>query len=115
MITYQTKINRYQKLMTASQWKQCCKQAKARDSKVNQPVVKFFNPRGAQTWLISEVDEDGIAFGLCDLGFGEPELGSVSLEEMVSIGYIERDLYFKANKALIEYANEANACRRIKA
>ena len=30
------------------------------------PVVKFFNPVGAATWLLSELDEDGdTLFGLC--------------------------------------------------
>jgi DUF2958 family protein len=30
------------------------------------PVVKFFNPVGAATWLLSELDSDGdTLFGLC--------------------------------------------------
>lgn len=30
------------------------------------PVVKFFNPLGAATWLATELDEDGdTLFGLC--------------------------------------------------
>ncbi len=30
------------------------------------PVVKLFNPVGAATWLLSELDEDGdTLFGLC--------------------------------------------------
>ena len=32
------------------------------------PVVRFFNPLGAATWLATELDEDGILFGLADLG-----------------------------------------------
>ena len=45
------------------------------------PVVKLFCPWGAATWLLSELDpeDEDIAFGLCDLGFGCPELGSVRL------------------------------------
>jgi hypothetical protein len=39
------------------------------------PVVKFFNPVGAATWLATELDADGnTLFGLADLGFGCPEL-----------------------------------------
>src|ERR1039457_1450391 len=78
------------------------------------PVVKFFNPCGAATWLISELDADGdTAFGLCDLGFGEPELGSVSLAELQSIRTkfglgIERDYHFKAEGPLSEYTDKAN-------
>ncbi|GAA0333453.1 hypothetical protein GCM10009087_49600 [Sphingomonas oligophenolica] len=35
------------------------------------PVVKFFNPVGAATWLATELDADGdTLFGLADLGFG---------------------------------------------
>ena len=50
------------------------------------PVVKFFNPVGAGTWLFSELDEDGDSlFGLCDLGFGCPEMGSASLAEIVAV------------------------------
>lgn len=50
------------------------------------PVVKLFNPTGAATWLLTELDADGdTLFGLCDLGFGFPELGSVSLAELASV------------------------------
>ena len=65
------------------------------------PVVKFFNPVGAATWLATELDADGdTLFGLADLGFGCPELGSLSLMETASVRLpfglgIERDLYFE--------------------
>lgn len=87
----------------------------------HKPVVKFFNPCGGATWLLSSLDEDGdTAFGLCDLGMGEPELGSVSLRELQSIRVkfnlkIERDYWFKANKTLSEYAAEARQLGRIAA
>jgi hypothetical protein len=64
-------------------------------------------------------DEDGdLAFGLCDLGFGTPELGYVSLEELGSIElrfglYIERDIHFNATKPLSEYARIARESGRI--
>lgn len=64
------------------------------------PVVKFFNPLGAATWLASEIDSDGdTLFGLADLGFGCPELGCFSLAEIAAVRLpfglgIERDLYF---------------------
>ena len=49
------------------------------------PVVKLFNPCGAAVWLITEMMDDGdTLFGLCDLGFGSPELGYVSLAEIES-------------------------------
>jgi len=50
------------------------------------PVVKFFNPLGAQTWLATELGEDGdVAWGLADLGFGCPEIGRWSLGELSAI------------------------------
>lgn len=85
-----------------------------------KPVVKFFGG-SACTWLITEMDEDQIMFGLCDLGFGEPELGYVSLEELMAARFlpfklpVERDRYFTATKTLTEYADEARECGRIKA
>ena len=44
------------------------------------PVVRFFNPVGSAIWLATEIDDDDILFGLADLGFGCPELGSFALQ-----------------------------------
>lgn len=84
------------------------------------PVVKLFCPWGAATWLLSELDpeEPEIAFGLCDLGMGCPELGSVSLSELAAVRgpgglVIERDLHFTATKSLAAYAAEAREHGRI--
>ncbi|ADZ69108.1 DUF2958 domain-containing protein [Polymorphum gilvum] len=78
------------------------------------PVVKLFCPWGAATWLLSELDpeDEDIAFGLCDLGMGSPELGSVRLSELAAIRgpgglTIERDQHFTPNKSLTAYADEA--------
>ena len=59
-------------------------------------------------------------FGLCDLGMECPELGRVSLNELMSVKGrlglgIERDLWFKADKTIGEYAEEARKGGRIKA
>lgn len=84
-----------------------------RDNVNNKPYLKLFNPTGSATWLISEIEDDGdTLFGLCDLGHGTPELGSVSLKELQSIKLpfglkIERDMYFEPNKSLSEYTDEA--------
>lgn len=83
------------------------------------PVVKFFSPVGAATWLFSELDADGdILFGLCDLGFGCPELGSASLSEIASVSLpfsltIERDLCFEGRFPLTIYADAARLCGSI--
>ena len=52
-----------------------------------KPVVKLFTPDGAATWLLTDIrpDDLDIAFGLCDLGMGEPECGSVSLRELSAL------------------------------
>lgn len=84
------------------------------------PVVKLFTPDAGCTWLLTELDSESpdIAFGLCDLGMGFPELGSVSLTELRSvrgqIGLpIERDKYFKASHPLSVYTRAANQADRI--
>lgn len=64
------------------------------------PVVKLFCIASNAKWLLSEIDptDKDLAFGLCDLGMGFPELGYVSLEEIASFRHpvngmkiIERD------------------------
>ncbi len=83
------------------------------------PVVKFFSPVGAATWLFSELDADGdTLFGLCDLGFGCPEMGSVSLGEIAAVTLpfgltIERDLCFEGRFPLTIYADAARVCGSI--
>lgn len=84
------------------------------------PVVKLFNPCGAGTWLLTELDPDDetIAWGLCDLGMGFPEFGTVSLAELaeyrgrLGLG-IERDLYFEARGPISAYIAAANEAGHI--
>ena len=85
------------------------------------PVVKLFTPDAACTWLLTEIDPENpdIAFGLCDLGMGYPELGAVSLSEITALRGklglpVERDLHFEAEKSLTAYADEARLLGRIK-
>jgi hypothetical protein len=85
-----------------------------------KPIVKLFCPWGGATWLLSELDPEDrdIAFGLCDLGMGCPELGSVRLSELAAVRgpgglRIERDRWFRANKTLSAYADEAQRHQRI--
>ncbi len=83
------------------------------------PVGKLFTPDAQATWLLTELDPvEGIAFGLCDLGLGFPELGTVSLEELKrlrgKLGLpIERDNGFTATAPLSAYADAARAAGRI--
>lgn len=83
--------------------------AAQRDGRVEPdpaPVIKLFNPLSAATWLATELDADGdTLFGLADLGFGCPELGSFSLSEIAAVRLpfglrIERDLAFSTHHRL---------------
>lgn len=86
------------------------------------PVVKLFTPDGGATWLLTELDpaEPEIAFGLCDLGMGCPELGYVSLAEIREVRGrlglpVERDRHFVADRPLSAYAREAARAGAIRA
>ena len=77
------------------------------------PIVKFFNPMGPQTWEIFEGSPEGDdwrLFGMCDLGFGSPELGYVMLSELESldVGFglgIERDICVGPSELHPEWAS----------
>ena len=83
-----------------------------------EPVCKIFLPWTSGTWLLTELDDDGLAFGLADMGY--PELGYISLDEIWEVVgpgglRVERDIHFTATKTLSEYAAEARAAGRITA
>jgi hypothetical protein len=60
------------------------------------PVVKFFNPLGAGTWLATELGKDGDQlFGLADLGF--PELGVREKHPRLSVLCSARQIWSKTN------------------
>lgn len=86
------------------------------------PVAKLFTPDASATWLLSELDpqDPDLAFGLCDLGLGSPELGYVRISELEAVRGrlglpIELDRHFRANKPLSAYAREARATGQITA
>ena len=100
--------------------RQCAEQGEAEPDFL--PVVKLFTPDGGCTWLLTELDPDDpdIAFGLCDLGMGCPEAGSVRISELESVRGrlgipVERDLNFMPTKTLSVYADEARAHGAIRA
>ena len=87
-----------------------------------RPVVKRFTPDGAATWLLVELDpkDPDLAFGLCDLGMGFPELGYVRISEIESVRGqlglpVERDKFFTGDKPISAYAREASNLGHIKA
>jgi hypothetical protein len=92
------------------------------DERDPHPVVKLFTPDANATWLLTELDplDLDLAFGLCDLGHGTPELGYVRLSELVALRgplgrAVERDRYFAAGRPLSAYATEAYTSGAIRA
>ncbi len=78
------------------------------------PVVKLFTPDANATWLLTELDPHApdIAFGLCDLGVGFPEIGSVLISELEAVrgpfGFpVERDLHWQARGTMSAYMRAA--------
>ncbi len=79
------------------------------------PVVKLFTPDGACTWLLTHIEPEclDVAFGLCDLGLGHPETGSVYLSGIAMVRgrlglRVERDRHFTARKPLSAYVRDAH-------
>jgi hypothetical protein len=82
------------------------------------PVLKLFTPDANADWLLSEIIAEDIAFGLCDLGMGFPELGYVSLSEFESFRgptdlLLEVDEEFDGDYPLSAYAEAARIRQRI--
>lgn len=84
------------------------------------PVVKLFTPDANCTWLLCDLDpeDNDIAFGLCDLGLGFPELGTVRISELMTlrgkIGLpVERDRHWKARGPISAYVDAAFRAERI--
>lgn len=92
----------------------------ANRGKDHKPVVKLFTPDAGCTWLLTEIDpeETDLAFGLCDLGLGYPELGYVSITELTSVRGrfglpVERDLHFEGKYPISVFAKAAHRKERI--
>lgn len=101
------------KQFTKAQYEKLLKNGSNPD-KDHPPVVKLFTPDAQCTWLISEInpDDPDTAFGLCDLGFGEPELGYIHLPEIEglrgNLGLpVERDYSFEGKYPMSVYAHAA--------
>ena len=92
-----------------------------REERDFKPVCKLFLPWTSGTWLLTEMcPEDGLAFGLADLGMGTPEIGYISLDEIYEVRgpgglRVERDIHWEASKTLSEYATEARQVGHIQA
>ena len=109
------------RMMTAEQRSQLLRNGHPDNrGKDHYPVVKFFMVDAGARWLLTELDPDepDMAFGLCDLGVGFPELGYALMSELASIGGkfglpVERDRYFKARYPISVYARAASLAQEI--
>jgi len=56
------------------------------------PPAMLWMPDGRQRWLLTEIYpyDDDMAYGLCDLGIGCPELGEVRLSELETMTGVAR-------------------------
>lgn len=74
------------------------------------PVVKLHIPYTHCLWLLSELDEDFIAFGLCQIHCAE--LGSVWLDELLDLDIdglkVVQDTTFQPTMTIGDYAKMAN-------
>lgn len=101
---------------TKQQWNQLISNGSSQNrGKDHKPIVKLFLPNTGCVWLLTELDpeDDDIAFGLCDLGMGFPELDYVSIEEITSVRspqfglYVIQDYFFVAKYPISVYAAAA--------
>tara|TARA_R110000824_G_scaffold379016_2_gene570829 strand:- start:4593 stop:4931 length:339 start_codon:yes stop_codon:yes gene_type:complete len=96
--------------------------AKANETGETQPVVLKLFGGSSMTWLITEIEDDGDRmWGLCDIGHGCCEFGTISLSELKALKFppfnlpVERDRHFRGgsvdefNKYYEEH-NSLNGC-----
>ena len=90
-------------------------------AKDHAPVVKLHSKYGKAIWLLSELDAtNNIAYGLCDLGQGKPELSYVSITDLESIKHarlkvpmVEIDPAFDGKYAMSVYLAAAKLNKRV--
>ncbi len=85
-----------------------------------RPVVKLYTPDAAGTWLLAWLspNDPDVAYGLCDLGNGFPEIGGFRLSQIAAMRGpcgmpVEQDRTFAARQSLIEYAMDAHTRGRV--
>ena len=89
-------------------------------SRDHAPVVKLHSKYGKAIWLLSEIDANHIAYGLCDLGQGKPELSYVSVSDLERIKHarlkvpmVEVDPAFDGLFPMSVYLEAAKVNKRI--
>lgn len=89
-------------------------ESRARDQSFDPfPVVKVYTPDAGASWLLMSLDAHGDrAFGLCDAGLGNPELGDISLAALETMQgprgmRAAADPHFKPRHRLSAYLSAA--------
>ena len=85
------------------------------------PVTKLFSSDGNQTYLLFAVDDcdHDLAYALCDLGVGTPEIGTIRLSKVAngqtSFGLsVEFDPNWKPTMSMHEYIEKARKDGRLR-
>lgn len=100
-------------LYTQDQYKQLVLNGSAKNvGKDHKPVVKWFAPETKFTWLITKIFDPQTAFGLVDLGNGDPEIRYISMDEINRMSRylgvaIERDHSFVPKYPISVYLKAA--------
>lgn len=103
------------KLLTLEQHKTLLRNGSPANTGSNHfPVARLALPSLGCTWLLTEIDPETPheAFGLCDLGMGCPEYGTVSFEDLYNFRshnghFVGLDLNFQAKFPVSVYARAA--------
>lgn len=110
----------YTKYFTEDEYKQLLENgADYREENDYPPVAKLFMTNTNCVWLINKLDPEDpdIAFGLCDLGMGSPEIGYVSISELEDaqnhLHRLEHDLHFQGKYPLMVYARATSSAEEI--
>jgi len=81
-----------------------------------RPVVKLYTPDAAATWLLAWLapHDPDLAYGLCDLGRGCPEICGARLSAIPALRgplgmSVERDPALAARQSLLDYPADAPA------
>ena len=86
-----------------------------------KPLLKWFTPDGAATWLIAALSPDErTAWGVCDLGLGFVEIGELDMAELRAVRGrlglpVERDRWFKPDRTIGQFQSAGSLVGRIKA
>jgi hypothetical protein len=116
MIASYVRSMKYHALMTPDEHRRLVENGSIINSgRDHKPVIKLHIPMIGSAWLLTEIMpvRTNIAFGLCDMGLGSPEIGYVNLDEFLDILdrtnlTTLRDNAFTAMYPLSTYKNAAN-------